>query len=104
MSKKVGKTGATSNSFVTFFDTLKKAEEATATNAPKAADLLRYLTTPTTVSEVASVSGVSIDDLAVALKALQEAGLINVQGLSASDKIDLTEMGQRLAASMAAFA
>jgi Mn-dependent DtxR family transcriptional regulator len=59
------------------------------------------MTAPTTVSEVASVSGVSIVDLAAAPKALQEAGLINVQGLSASDKIDLTPMGEKLAASMA---
>jgi len=99
MSKKVA--SATSNSFVTFFETLKKAEAEANANAPQSTDLLRYLTAPTTVSEVASVSGVSIVDLAAALKALQEAGLINVEGLSASDKIDLTPMGKKLAASMA---
>jgi DNA-binding MarR family transcriptional regulator len=90
----------TSNGFVTFFETLKKAEAETAPNAHQSTDLLRYLTTPTTVSAVALASGVSIDDLAVALKALQEAGLINVQGLSASDRINLTTMGEKLAASI----
>ena len=95
---------ATSNGFVTFFETLKKAEAETATFAPLPTDLLRYITTPTTVSTLASVSGLSIDELAAALKALQEAGLINVQGLSAFDKINLTAMGEKLTASMTAAA
>ena len=93
--------GATSNGFVTFYETLQKAEARTIAWAPQPVDLLRYLTTPTTVAEVASASGISIDDLATALKTLQEAGLVNIQGLSASDKMNLTPMGEKVAASMA---